>query len=160
MKVKKIAVITSIWLVIISLFMLYILYFYAIQSRIQQLLLSIFTGVFTSALVTLFIYISEYAMAKMECLEDYYLASLNVINKFLNLKYLDFDEPIDSVKEYCDERFYNNNSIFQSKCTTLNKSVELNKLQTPLHKTEEKGLQSEKASKELWNRDLINTFNK
>jgi ribosomal protein S15P/S13E len=79
-----------------------VLQFYVKAYNIQQFLLSIFLSVFGGAIVSLIIYISEYIIAKRECLENYYSASCKVLDKFSNLQPIYFVIPKDLELRYTE----------------------------------------------------------
>lgn len=72
-------------------------------SNLRQFAMVITSGLFTSAMVTLLISISEYRNERVEVLESMYLAAMDLEHEFVKLKYFLPDEPKELVKNVLGE---------------------------------------------------------
>lgn len=122
MKSKKYGIYVSGILSIISLIILLIFF------RSDSMAHDIFLGIWCSALVTLFISISDYFVAKREALEDYYCEAYKIIHMFYTIKYSHIsDVQIESAKylnrvDFFGEentmneilKYYEDNNIFSN----------------------------------------------
>lgn len=142
MKIKKRVIIILILLALISLIISGVLQFYVKLYNIQQFLLSISLSVFAGAIVSLIICISEYTIAKRECLENYYSVSYKVLRKFSNLQPLYFIIPEDLELKYAeiakkksDQKLLDPSAFFdaalQENNSTLGKLISYYKNQDP-----------------------------
>lgn len=72
-------------------------------SNLRQFTMVITSGLFTSAMVTLLISVSEYRNERVEALESMYLAAMDLEHEFIKIKYFLPDEPKELVKNVLGE---------------------------------------------------------
>lgn len=77
------------------------------EGNLKDVLFTIFSGIFTSAFVTILIYITEYRVIKKEVMEEYWNAIFKVNQKIIQIPFLVFDEPDELVKAYFAEMSHN-----------------------------------------------------
>ena len=92
---------------ILSLIIFSIVSIFMEDEVIKNILFTIFGGTFTSAFVTIFIYVTEYGVLKKETMEEYWNASHKINQKMLEIPYLIFDEPEKLIKAYFAEISHN-----------------------------------------------------
>ena len=90
-------------IVILSLIIFSVVGFSMEDGNLKDILFAIFSGIFTSAFVTIFIYATEYRVVKKETMEEYFNASYKANQMIIQVPYLVFDEPIELVSEYFAE---------------------------------------------------------
>lgn len=93
----------------ISLVCLCIIGFLMKNGNLKNILFTVFSGVFTSSFVTVFIYATEYGVVKKEAMVEYWDASYKVNQMILQIPFLMFDEPKELIKEYFAELWHNEN---------------------------------------------------
>lgn len=77
------------------------------ESNLKNILFTVFSGIFTSSFVTIFIYATEYRVVKKEAMEDYWNCCHKVNQMIMQIPFLVFDEPDELVKEYIAEISHN-----------------------------------------------------
>jgi len=92
---------------ILSLICFCIIGFDMKDGNLKNVFFTIFSGIFTSAFVTIFIYATEYGVIKKEVMEEYWNASFKVNQKIMQIPFLVFDEPNELIKAYFKELSHN-----------------------------------------------------
>ncbi len=77
------------------------------DGNLKNILFTVFSGIFTSSFVTIFIYATEYGVIKKEAMVEYWNESLKINQIIMQIPYLIFDEPDDLVISYFAEIFHN-----------------------------------------------------
>lgn len=126
-RTKKRAIIVSIFIIFIATMLSCFLQFNAKHSNMQEYFLNIFIGIIGSAVVTLIIYAVEYRIAKVNACIKYWDSSNEVLNNFINLQYLHFDEPIDLISDYYCE--VSRNKMVENEISQLPKDFEISKIE-------------------------------
>ncbi len=79
------------------------------QVDIKSFFVMIFSGIFVSALMVLILAIRDYRLTKNELLSEFYSLALAKQRYIVDILYLDFDYPIDSIMELINEENENAN---------------------------------------------------
>ncbi len=89
MKSKVLTLRIAIIISVLSLLASIIIYFSNCESNILSFVFTIASGIFSGAIVSVFIYIAEYSTERRSSLENYYTISNSFLNNFLKIKHLE-----------------------------------------------------------------------
>ena len=109
MKEKTYGLRTSLVLLVVSVILTGIFQFEIlnVNENTKVFFVTVFGGAVTSALVTFLIYLFEYRAVKTKILEEYWQLQLNLINKFLALKYFYPPVPVNLIIRRFEEIQHN-----------------------------------------------------
>ena len=109
MKEKTYGLRTSLVLLVVSVILTGIFQFEIlnVNENTKVFFVTVFGGAVSSALVTFLIYLFEYRAVKTKILEEYWQLQLNLINKFLALKYFYPPVPVNLIIRRFEEIQHN-----------------------------------------------------
>ena len=109
MKEKTYGLRTSLVLLVVSVILTGIFQFEIlnVNENTKVFFVTVFGGAVSSALVTFLIYLFEYRAVKIKILEEYWQLQLNLINKFLALKYFYPPVPVNLIIRRFEEIQHN-----------------------------------------------------
>ena len=109
MKEKTYGLRTSLVLLVVSVILTGIFQFEIlnVNENTKVFFVTVFGGAVSSALVTFLIYLFEYRAVKIKILEEYWQPQLNLINKFLALKYFYPPVPVNLIIRRFEEIQHN-----------------------------------------------------
>lgn len=104
MKEKSCGLRSSIIILLVSVFISALFHFCSWSWCTLDYLVMLSVGASSSALVTLLIYLSEYKVAKVTTLENYWFTVSHVLDEFRKLEHYYFDIPLSLLKDYFAEQ--------------------------------------------------------
>lgn len=110
MRGKVLVLRLSIILTIFSFIVMILTYFCIESNKITDFIYSIASGIFTGAIVSVFIYITEYNIEKRQAQENYYELSSNFLHRLLQIHYLWIgeQEELNILIDYQRKEVYGN----------------------------------------------------
>lgn len=103
MKEKVFTLRLSLFIAIITFTLSLFIKFSLEQTNLYEFIYDMTLGLFSGAIISVLIYITEYTISKRKTLEDYYIKSIELLDKIGSLKYFNLSEEYRLLLNYWKE---------------------------------------------------------